>query len=136
MKDFTRICKVLKLGRCSRAIDFVEKWESETQKPREVSKEVGNNQEDSVPMTQANDDDDIITFNNRPRDHSSLDDDEVYKQQWYVQNSQYLCSVVQKGVNELVKKVDSMICAQNSGSKDIQEVEEQILEFNLSMMKC
>ena len=69
MKDFTRICKVLKLGRCSRAIDFVEKWESETQKPKDVvSKEAGNNLEDSVPMKEAEDDDDIITFDNRPRD--------------------------------------------------------------------
>ena len=32
MKDFTKICKLLKIKRCSRAIDFVEKWQEETKK--------------------------------------------------------------------------------------------------------
>ena len=63
MKDFTRICKVLKLARCSRAIDFVEKWDSETKKQeacRKMSETV------SV-MDIGNDEDDLISFTNAPR---------------------------------------------------------------------
>ena len=67
MKDFTRVCKVLKLARCSRAIDFVEKWDSETKK-RDACKKVS---ETISVMDIDNDndsDEDLIAFDKKPRE--------------------------------------------------------------------
>ena len=87
MKDFTRICKVLKLAKCSRAIDFVEKWESETKK-----RDASNKAAETASMMEVDNDGDLIAFDSAPRKINNtlsmsgevfLDEDLDYKQQWY-----------------------------------------------------
>ena len=101
MKDYQRICKVLEIRKCGRAIDFVEKWQRETQKAD--SENVNpNTVEEAMDAckTESKDEDnaaEMLAFSNKPRqsaphsnnqipacgsEASSKHDDE-YKSKWF-----------------------------------------------------
>ena len=135
MKEFTRICKVLGIKKCSQAISFCEKWANETSK---------NEQKDaSIPMEDNESGVDLITYDSRPREDSPklsqgrqlfIEHDEAYKQRWYDQNSTYLLQVLNKGVNDLVNDIDCML--HGDGVFDPADLDAQILQFNQRMMTC
>ena len=118
MKEFVRICKVLGVKKSSTAIRFCEKWANETQKPAATSTPVEQDTEQEMGGT------DFITYENRPR----LPTHAAQKQQWYDINSQYLSSVLSKGVNDFVKRIDDMICSQ--AFIDPEEFDAKLFDFN------
>ena len=135
MKDYQRICKVLEIRKCSRAIDFVEKWQRETQKADSENVNPNTAEEEAMDAckTESKDEDnaaEMLAFSNKPRQsaphfnkqvpscgsEASTKHDDEYKSKWFQRNSQFLTAVVQKGVNEFVKKIDGMIHAQRTCS--------------------
>ena len=102
MKDYQRICKVLEIRKCSRAIDFVEKWQSETQKTDAENVNPNTTSEEAMDSCQAEKRDEenaaeMLAFSNKPRQsqpvpaqgaatcgsESTDEYDEEYKSKWF-----------------------------------------------------
>ena len=116
MKDFTRVCKLMRIGRCTRAIDFVQKWDCQTE-----GRESSSDSEGSLEQAMIREDEsclELISYSKEARQSNQLykaeskevlDQDEGYRQQWYVRNSQYLDQVVLRGVGEFINRIDTLI---------------------------
>ena len=64
MKDFTRVCKLMKVGRCTRAIDFVKKWDFQIEKRETRSEHEDNSRE---MLVKENTDIELLTFSDEAR---------------------------------------------------------------------